>query len=307
MGADHQGSQHYAAISRSDNMPERLPKNIPATRICMSSAMPRTYPVGNPNALYQPPQDCDLRGDEGAARRHGHRPRGVGAADHLRHRSLAAARRAQGRAEGEISRRRHRRRQRQRCRARAAARRRRPRRAVQFRRQLQARAEPRQPCAARSTASASSAGSSRCSASATTSSRSRRNCARSSCPPSSITGRSRLSARHVGAGHPPDARSAQERQLVDRAVERRPALAGRLSVGRRGGVRPHVLRGGAGPLHVGHRLAARASLHPARRMHDDHGIDHEFKIVDLLERYVPDREARDRVLVDNPAQFFDFS
>jgi predicted TIM-barrel fold metal-dependent hydrolase len=26
----------------------------------------------------------------------------------------------------------------------------------------------------------------------------------------------------------------------------------------------------------------------------------------LLERYVPDREARDRVLVDNPAKFFGF-
>ena len=30
------------------------------------------------------------------------------------------------------------------------------------------------------------------------------------------------------------------------------------------------------------------------------------KIVDLLERYVPDRRARDRVLVDNPARFFGF-
>ena len=40
--------------------------------------------------------------------------------------------------------------------------------------------------------------------------------------------------------------------------------------------------------------------------HDDHGIDHEFKIVALLERYVPDRAARDRILVDNPAKFFGF-
>ncbi len=40
--------------------------------------------------------------------------------------------------------------------------------------------------------------------------------------------------------------------------------------------------------------------------HDDHGIDHEFRIVGLLERYVPDRAARDRVLVDNPATFFGF-
>ena len=37
------------------------------------------------------------------------------------------------------------------------------------------------------------------------------------------------------------------------------------------------------------------------------GIEHEFKIADLLERYVPDRQARDRVLVDNPARFFGFT
>jgi len=30
------------------------------------------------------------------------------------------------------------------------------------------------------------------------------------------------------------------------------------------------------------------------------------RIVGLLGRYVPDREARDRVLVDNPAKFFGF-
>jgi predicted TIM-barrel fold metal-dependent hydrolase len=29
--------------------------------------------------------------------------------------------------------------------------------------------------------------------------------------------------------------------------------------------------------------------------------------VALLERYLPDRAARDRVLVDNPAHFFGFS
>jgi predicted TIM-barrel fold metal-dependent hydrolase len=40
--------------------------------------------------------------------------------------------------------------------------------------------------------------------------------------------------------------------------------------------------------------------------HDDHGIDHEFRIAGLLERYVPDRAARDRILVDNPARFFGF-
>lgn len=38
----------------------------------------------------------------------------------------------------------------------------------------------------------------------------------------------------------------------------------------------------------------------------DYGIDHEFKRVALLERYVPDRRARDQVLVDNPARFFGF-
>jgi len=36
-------------------MHERLPKN-PATRTCTSSAEAKTYPIGNPNALYQPPQ-----------------------------------------------------------------------------------------------------------------------------------------------------------------------------------------------------------------------------------------------------------
>ncbi len=41
--------------------------------------------------------------------------------------------------------------------------------------------------------------------------------------------------------------------------------------------------------------------------HSDYGVDHEFKRVALLERYVPDRAARDRVLVDNPARFFRFA
>jgi predicted TIM-barrel fold metal-dependent hydrolase len=40
--------------------------------------------------------------------------------------------------------------------------------------------------------------------------------------------------------------------------------------------------------------------------HEYGGVDHEFRIVELLERYVPDRAARDRVLVDNPARFFGF-
>jgi len=38
----------------------------------------------------------------------------------------------------------------------------------------------------------------------------------------------------------------------------------------------------------------------------DYGPAHEFKRVPLLERYLPDRAARDRVLVDNPARFFGF-
>jgi predicted TIM-barrel fold metal-dependent hydrolase len=37
---------------------------------------------------------------------------------------------------------------------------------------------------------------------------------------------------------------------------------------------------------------------------DDYGPAHEMKRVKLLERYVPDRAARDRVLVDNPARFY---
>jgi predicted TIM-barrel fold metal-dependent hydrolase len=47
-------------------------------------------------------------------------------------------------------------------------------------------------------------------------------------------------------------------------------------------------------------------IRPSKDGHADHGIDHEFKLVALLERYVPDRQARDRVLVDNPARFFGF-
>ena len=38
----------------------------------------------------------------------------------------------------------------------------------------------------------------------------------------------------------------------------------------------------------------------------EQGPEQEFKRVKLLERYVPDRAARDRVLVDNPARFFGF-
>jgi predicted TIM-barrel fold metal-dependent hydrolase len=47
-------------------------------------------------------------------------------------------------------------------------------------------------------------------------------------------------------------------------------------------------------------------IRPETAGHSDYGPDHEFKRVALLERYVPDRQARDRVLVDNPAKFFGF-
>ena len=38
-------------------MPERLPKNSCDTHLHVFGDA-KTYPVGNPNALYQPPQDC---------------------------------------------------------------------------------------------------------------------------------------------------------------------------------------------------------------------------------------------------------
>jgi 2-pyrone-4,6-dicarboxylate lactonase len=47
-------------------------------------------------------------------------------------------------------------------------------------------------------------------------------------------------------------------------------------------------------------------IHPDKDGHADVNADYEFKRVALLERYVPDRQARDRVLVDNPARFFRF-
>ena len=40
--------------------------------------------------------------------------------------------------------------------------------------------------------------------------------------------------------------------------------------------------------------------------HSEQGPHQELKRVALLERYVPDRAARDRVLVDNPVRFFGF-
>jgi 2-pyrone-4,6-dicarboxylate lactonase len=47
-------------------------------------------------------------------------------------------------------------------------------------------------------------------------------------------------------------------------------------------------------------------MRPDKDGHSDYGLDHEMARVALLERYLPDRAARDRVLVDNPARFFGF-
>jgi 2-pyrone-4,6-dicarboxylate lactonase len=47
-------------------------------------------------------------------------------------------------------------------------------------------------------------------------------------------------------------------------------------------------------------------IHPDKAPPSDYNVEHERKRVTLLERYVPDRQARDRVLVDNPARFFGF-
>lgn len=47
-------------------------------------------------------------------------------------------------------------------------------------------------------------------------------------------------------------------------------------------------------------------IHPEKAAPSNYGVAHEMKRVGLLERYVPDRKARDRVLVDNPARFFGF-
>jgi 2-pyrone-4,6-dicarboxylate lactonase len=47
-------------------------------------------------------------------------------------------------------------------------------------------------------------------------------------------------------------------------------------------------------------------IHPDPHGASVQGPEQEFKRVRLLERYVPDRAARDHVLVDNPARFFGF-
>ena len=185
MGADHQGSQHFTAIRDWTNARTPAEKQLRHASACLRRC--QDLSGRQSERALSAAAGLHLRGHEGAARRHGHRPRGVGAADHLRHRSLAAARRAQGRAEGKY-------------------------RGVAIVDDSVSDAELQRlhsvgvrgarfnfggnfklapslddACAARSTASASSAGSSRCLASTTISSRSRRNCARSGCPPSSTT------------------------------------------------------------------------------------------------------------------------
>jgi predicted TIM-barrel fold metal-dependent hydrolase len=47
-------------------------------------------------------------------------------------------------------------------------------------------------------------------------------------------------------------------------------------------------------------------IRPHEAEQSDYGVDHEMRRIALLERYVPDRAARDSVLVDNPSNFFRF-
>jgi len=96
--------------------------------------------------------------------------------------------------------------------------------------------------------------------------------------------------------------------LVDRAVEWRPAIAHRLpwddavEFGRLFyQAAPDRCLWGTDWPHV-HRF-----MRPDKDGHSDYGLDHEMARVALLERYLPDRMARDRVLVDNPARFFGFA
>ena len=48
-------------------------------------------------------------------------------------------------------------------------------------------------------------------------------------------------------------------------------------------------------------------IRPDKDGYSDYGIDHEFKRVALFERYLPDRQARDRILVGNASKFFGFA
>ena len=101
-------------------MPERLPRNSCDTHLHVFGDA-KTYPVGNPNALYQPPQDCTfeamkaLHDAMGIERAVFVQPTIYGTDHSLLHDVLKS------RAEGKISRRRHRRRQRQRRRVGAAS------------------------------------------------------------------------------------------------------------------------------------------------------------------------------------------
>jgi 2-pyrone-4,6-dicarboxylate lactonase len=47
-------------------------------------------------------------------------------------------------------------------------------------------------------------------------------------------------------------------------------------------------------------------IRPDKDGYSDYGVEHEFKRVALFESYLPNRQARDQILVDNPAKFFGF-
>src|SRR5262249_60626756 len=47
-------------------------------------------------------------------------------------------------------------------------------------------------------------------------------------------------------------------------------------------------------------------IRPHEARDSDYGVEHAMERIGLLERYVPDRAARDCVLVDNPARLFGF-
>ena len=47
-------------------------------------------------------------------------------------------------------------------------------------------------------------------------------------------------------------------------------------------------------------------MRPDKDGPSEYGVEHEMARVALLERYLPDRAARDRILVENPARFFGF-
>ena len=73
-------------------MPERLPKNSCDTHLHVFGDA-RTYPVGNPNALYQPPQDCTfaVEGEWGLGQNNQVQPTIYGTDHSLLHDVLKAA------------------------------------------------------------------------------------------------------------------------------------------------------------------------------------------------------------------------